>query len=37
MLAAKQRMTGGKGCLVPDVEQRDFLAQQQRGADVRGG
>ena len=29
-------MAGGEGGLVPDIEQRDFLAQQQRGADLEG-
>src|SRR5688500_19687594 len=29
-VGGKQRMAGGKGRLVPQVEQRDFLAQQQR-------
>ena len=29
-------MAGGEGGLVPQIEQRDFLAQQQRAADLRG-
>ena len=29
-------MAGREGCLVPDIEQRDFLAQQQRATDLRG-
>ena len=32
-VGGKQRMAGGEGGLVPDIEQRDFFAQQQRGAD----
>ena len=32
-VGGKQRMAGGERGLVPDIEQRDFLAQQQRGAD----
>jgi hypothetical protein len=29
-------MAGGEGCLMPHIEQRDLLAQQQRRADLRG-
>ena len=36
-VGGKQRMAGGEGGLVPDIEQRDFIAQQQRGADLRTG
>ena len=36
-VGGKQRMAGGEGGLVPEIEQRDFLAQQQGGADLRGG
>src|SRR6185369_3919485 len=36
-VGGKQRMAGGKGGLVPHIEQRDFFAQQQRAADLRGG
>ncbi len=36
-VGGKQGMAGGEGGLVPDIEQRDFVAQQQRGADLRGG
>ena len=32
-VGSEQRMAGGERGLVPDIEQRDFLAQQQRGAD----
>ena len=35
-VGGKQRMAGGKGGLVPEIEQRDFFAQQQRTADLRG-
>jgi hypothetical protein len=35
-VGGKQRMAGGKGGLVPHIEQRDFIAQQQRAADLRG-
>ena len=30
-------MAGGEDGLVPEIEQRDFIAQQQGGADLRGG
>jgi hypothetical protein len=30
-------MSGSKGRLVSEIEQRDFLAQQQRAADIGGG
>lgn len=33
----EQRMAGGEGGLVSEIEQRDLLAQQQRAADVGGG
>ena len=36
-VGGKQRMAGGEDGLVPDIEQRDFIAQQQGGADLRGG
>ncbi len=36
-VGGKQRMAGGEGGLVPDIEQRDFVAQQQRGADFARG
>src|ERR1700738_1675752 len=36
-VGGKQGMAGGKGSLVPHIEQRDFLAQQQREANLRGG
>jgi hypothetical protein len=29
-------MAGGKGGLMPHIEQRDFIAQQQRAADLWG-
>ncbi len=29
-------MAGGEDGLVPDIEQRDFIAQQQGGADFGG-
>ncbi len=32
-VGGEQRMAGGEGRLVPEIEQRDFLAQQQRAAD----
>ena len=35
-VGGKQRMAGGKGGLVPHIEQRDFVARQQREADLRG-
>ncbi len=35
-VGGKQRMAGGEGGLVPDIEQCDFIAQQQRGADLPG-
>ena len=36
-VGGKQRMAGGEGGLVPEIEQRDFLAHQERRADLRGG
>ena len=36
-VGGEQRMAGGEGGLVPDIEQRDFLAQQQSGADFGRG
>ena len=36
-IGGEQRMTGGKGGLVAQVEQRDFLTQQQHVADLRRG
>jgi hypothetical protein len=35
-IGGKQRMARGIGGLVPHIEQRDFIAQQQRAADLRG-
>ena len=35
-VGGKQRMARGEGGFVPQVEQRDFLSQQQRGADLQG-
>ena len=35
-VGGEQRMAGGERGLVPEIEQRDFLAQQQRAADMRG-
>ena len=35
-VGGEQRMAGGKGGFVPQIEQRDFIAQQQRAADLRG-
>ena len=35
-VGGKQGMAGGKDSLVPDIEQCDFIAQQQRGADLPG-
>ena len=35
-VGGKQRMAGGKHGLVPHIEQGDFIAQQQGGADFRG-
>ena len=32
-VGGEQRMAGGESGLVPDIEQRDFVTQQQRGAD----
>ena len=37
MLAANSGWPGGKVGLVPEIEQRDFVAQQQGGADFRRG
>jgi hypothetical protein len=34
-VGGKQRMAGGKRRLVPEIKQRDFLAQKERGADLR--
>ncbi|MEZ0084824.1 hypothetical protein ABIF72_007322 [Bradyrhizobium japonicum] len=30
-------MAGGEAGLVPEIEQRDLLAEQQRAADIGGG
>ena len=35
-VGGKQRVAGGEEGFVPDIEQRDFLTQQQCGADLRG-
>ena len=32
----KQGMAGGEGSLMSEIKKRDFLAQQQRAADLRG-
>ena len=34
-VGGKQRMAGREGGLVPEIEQREFIAQQKRGADLR--
>ena len=36
-VGGKQRMTGSEHGLVPDIEQGDFIAQQQGGSDLAGG
>src|ERR1700722_2420261 len=36
-IGGEQRMTGGIGRLMAQIEQGDFLAQQQHAADFRGG
>jgi hypothetical protein len=36
-VGGEQRMARRKGGLVPDIEQCDFIAQQQRAADLRRG
>ena len=36
-VGGKQRMAGGKHGLVSDIEQGDFIAQQQGGADLGRG
>src|SRR4029450_7646609 len=36
-VGGEQRMAGGKLRLMPEVEQRDFLAQKKRGADLSWG
>ena len=35
-VGGEQRMAGGKDRLMPDIEQSDFIAPQQRDADVGG-
>jgi len=35
-VGGEQRMAGGKGGLVPHIQQCDFIAQQQHAADLRG-
>ena len=35
-VGGKQGVAGGEEGFVPDIEQRDFLTQQQCGADLRG-
>ena len=36
-VGGKQRMAGGEAGLMPDIEQRDLVAQQQGGADFARG